>query len=169
MTVHTLLLLRHAKSSWDDSGLADHERPLAPRGRRAAKLIAEHMRSTGVEPELVLCSSAVRARETLDLVRPALPSSAVSIEDELYAASAEELLTRIRRVSDTVGSVLVVGHNPDLQQLALLLASRGDGLERLEAKFPTAALATLTFAATWSRVAPGGASLDAYVVPRQLS
>ncbi|MFL5926008.1 MAG: SixA phosphatase family protein [Gaiellaceae bacterium] len=166
--MQTLLLLRHAKSSWDDPALDDHERPLAPRGRRASGRICAHMRSTRLEPEVVLCSTARRARETLELVRPAFPSSVVSIEDELYAASADELLTRIRRVGDSVASVLVIGHNPGLQQLALLLASGGDGLEQLEAKFPTAALATLTLDATWSRLAPGGASLAAYVVPRQL-
>src|SRR3954451_7049626 len=110
MTVQTLLLLRHAKSSWDDVRLADHDRPLAPRGRGAAKRIAEYMRRTRLDPGIVLCSSAVRARETLELIRPALPSSAVSLEDELYAASGDELLTRIRRVPDAVGSVLVIAH-----------------------------------------------------------
>src|SRR5436853_632358 len=168
MTVQTLLLLRHAKSSWDDPALDDHERPLAERGRRASRRIAEHMRATAVEPELVLCSTARRARETLELVRPALPSSVISIEDALYAASADELLTRIRRVGDSVASVLVIGHNPGLQQFALLLASGGRGLRQLEEKFPTAALATLTLDATWSRLAPGGSTLAACVVPRQL-
>jgi phosphohistidine phosphatase len=166
--VHTLYLLRHAKSSWADPALPDHERPLAPRGRRDSKRIAKHLRRLGYEPELILCSSAARTRETLDLVRPAVPTSEVMVEDELYAASSEELLARIRLVPDAVASVMLIGHNPGLEQLALALASAGDELEQLAAKFPTAALATLAVANSWSRLAPGDATLDAYVVPKQL-
>jgi phosphohistidine phosphatase len=166
--VHTLHLLRHAKSSWADPALPDHERPLAPRGRRDAKRIAKHLRRLGYQAELILCSSAARTRETLELVRPAVPTSEVIIEDELYAASSDELLARVRLVPDAVGSVMLIGHNPGLEQLALALASAGDELERLSAKFPTAALATLAVANSWSRLAPGEAALDAYVVPKQL-
>src|SRR5690348_13288349 len=122
----SLFVLRHAKSSWDDAALADHERPLAPRGRRAAERIAEHLSRTHVEPELVLCSTATRARQTLDLVRPALGSPKVSLEDELYGASAGGLGARLRRVPDDVESVLLVGHNPGLQDLVLELASAGE-------------------------------------------
>jgi phosphohistidine phosphatase len=166
--VHALYLLRHAKSSWDDPGLEDHERPLAPRGRRDAKRIAAHLRRLDRRPELVLCSSAVRTRETLELLRPAIDTSTVRVEETLYAASSDELLARIRRVPDAVASVMLVGHNPGLQELALDLASAGDGLNRLEQKFPTAALATLAVPETWSRLAPAGATLAAYVVPKQL-
>jgi phosphohistidine phosphatase len=148
--------------------LADDERPLAPRGRRDAKRIAKHLRRLGCEPELVLCSSAARTRETLGLIRRAVATSTVLIEDELYAAGAEELLARIRRVPDAVTSVMLIGHNPGLQQLALALASTGDELERLEAKFPTAALATLSLEKAWSRLKPSDATLAAYVVPKQL-
>ena len=164
----TLYLLRHAKSSWDDPALPDRERPLAPRGRRDAKRIAKHLVRLGLEPELVVCSSAVRTRETLELVRPALGASTIELEDDLYAASADELLARIHLVPDTVGSVMLIGHNPGLQALALLLASSGDELQRLETKFPTAALATLTVAKAWSRLAEGDATLTAYVVPKDL-
>jgi phosphohistidine phosphatase len=166
--VRALYLLRHAKSSWADPTLSDDERPLAPRGRRDAKRIAEHLRRRGLEPELVLCSSAARARETLELLRPALGSSTVEVEVELYAASSDELLARIRLVPDAVASVMLIGHNPGVQQIALVLASTGDELERLEAKFPTAALATLTLAKAWSRLEPADATLAAYVVPKQL-
>lgn len=166
--MHTLFLLRHAKSSWADSTLPDAERPLAPRGRRDAKLIAEHLRRLGIEPELVLCSTAVRTRETLDVIRPASPNSELALAQELYAAGADELLARIRQVPATVESVMVIGHNPGLHQLALVLASTGDELDRLEAKFPTAALATLTLTSVWRQVAPGDATLTAYVVPKQL-
>jgi phosphohistidine phosphatase len=166
--VQTLYLLRHAKSSWADATLADRERPLAPRGRRDAKRIAKHLRRLGCEPELVLCSSAVRTRETLELLRPALGVATVVLEDELYAASSDELLARIRLVPDAVASVIVIGHNPGLHQLALALASSGDELERLVATFPTAALATLAVATSWSRLAPADATLTGYVVPKQL-
>jgi len=166
--VPALYLLRHAKSSWADPTLADHERPLAPRGRRDAKRIAKHLRRLGCEPELILCSSAVRTRETLELLRSAVPASAVNIEEDLYAASRDELSARLRLVPDAVVSVMLIGHNPGLQQLALELASAGDELERLAARFPTAALATFALAKSWSRLVPADATLEAYVVPKQL-
>jgi phosphohistidine phosphatase len=164
----SLFVLRHAKSSWDDPALADHERPLAPRGRRAGKRIAEYLSRTHIEPELVLCSTATRARQTLELVRPALGSPAVLLEDELYGASAGELLVRLGRIPFDVESVLLVGHNPGLEELVLMLAGEGDELDQVEAKFPTAALATLTFGSPWSGLARGGATLAGYVVPREL-
>jgi phosphohistidine phosphatase len=166
--VHTLYLLRHAKSSWADPTLPDHERPLAPRGRKDAKRVATHLRLLGCEPELVLCSSSARTRETLELVRQALCSATVSFEGRLYAASSDELLARIREVPEVVASVMVIGHNPGLHQLALTLAAAGGELEQLEAKLPTAALATLAVPVEWSRVAPGAAIVSAYVVPSRL-
>lgn len=168
--VRTLYLLRHAKSSWDHPALSDRERPLTPRGRRAAKRVADHLVRLGIEPELVLCSTAVRTRATLELVRPALGgNSAVTLEDGLYTASSGELLDRIRRVPDAVASVMLIAHNPGLQQLALALASSGEELPRLEDKFPTAGLATLSVPeTTWSRLDRGDALLAAYVVPKEL-
>ena len=168
--MHSLYLIRHAKSSWSDPTLPDQERPLARRGRRDAKRIARHLLRLGIMPELVLCSPAQRTRETLELVRPALGTTAtVRLEAELYAASAETLLERLRAVPEEVASVMLIGHNPGLHDLALLLASAGTELERLEAKFPTAALATLTLPrATWRRLSQADAVLAAYVVPKQL-
>lgn len=168
--MHTLYLVRHAKSSRTDPTLLDQARPLAPRGRRDAKRIAQHLARLGIEPELVLCSSAERTRETLELMRPALGvTSTVILEAELYAASSDELLERIRVVPEAVRSVMLIGHNPGLQRLALVLASAGVERERLEAKFPTAALATLTLAnTTWSQLSRADAALAAYVVPKQL-
>jgi phosphohistidine phosphatase len=166
--VRTLYLLRHAKSSWDDPALADHQRPLAPRGRRDGKRVAEHLRAKEIEPELVLCSSAARTLETLELVRPALGDAPVAVEDELYGASSDQLLARIRTIDDEVGSVMVIAHNPGLEELALALASPSDERERLEEKFPTAALATLSLSGDWAALRPGSATLAAYVVPKQL-
>jgi phosphohistidine phosphatase len=165
--MRTLYLLRHAKSSWDNPALPDHERPLAPRGLRDAKRIAKHIGRLGITPALVLCSSALRTQETLDVLRPTLAEAAVQVDEQLYGSSSETLLERIRSVPDEVGSVLLIGHNPGLQDLALVLASRGAKLKRLEAKFPTAALATLAVG-PWSTLSPGDAELVAYVVPKQL-
>jgi phosphohistidine phosphatase len=168
--MHTLYLLRHAKSNWSNPSLPDQARPLAKRGRRDAERIAKHLVRIGIEPQLVLCSSAERTRETFELVQPALgTTSRVSLEAELYAASSAELLERIRGVSEQVASVMLIGHNPGLQELALALASAGAELERLKTKFPTAALATLTIPETrWRQLSRGDALLAAYVVPKQL-
>jgi len=115
----------------------------------------------------VLCSSALRTRETLDLLRSTLGEVAVEVEEQLYGASSETLLERIRSVPDEVDSVLLIGHNPGLQDLALLLAARGANLKRLEAKFPTAAFAALALG-QWSTLGPGDAELVTYLVPKQL-
>ncbi len=161
-------LLRHAKSSWE-SGLPDHERPLAPRGRRAATAICRYMQEQGIEPELVLCSSARRTRETLELIEPALGSAETLIEDELYGASKAVLLDRVRALPDAIGSVMLIGHNPGIELLALDLARPGPQRSELEEKFPTAALATLAFAgASWHELGPGAAELAGFVKPRDL-
>jgi phosphohistidine phosphatase len=164
-----LYLLRHAKSSWKDRSLPDHDRPLAGRGRRAAKAIARHLREQGIEPELVLCSSARRARETLERIEPALGTGAARVEDDLYAASAGALLERLRSVPNTVESVMLIGHNPGLQELALDLARPAPTVHELATKFPTAALATLEFSASsWQELDRGTVELVALVRPRDL-
>ena len=161
-------LLRHAKSNWK-TGLPDHERPLAKRGRRAAKAIRRHLEDDGFHSELVLCSTARRARETLELIEPALGSAVVQIEDSLYGASSGVLLDRLRAVPDGVGSVMLIGHNPGLQQLALDLAKPSAELRELRVKYPTAALATLELAsASWRQIEPGAARLVGFVRPRDL-
>jgi phosphohistidine phosphatase len=166
--VKRLLLLRHAKSSWDEPGLPDHERPLAKRGRRASKTIARHLRDERIRPDLVLCSSSARTRETLE--RVGLGEGAeVRIEDDVYAASAGELLAVLNRVPDEIGSAMLIGHNPGLQDLALQLAGDGAEVPRMRHKFPTAALATLDFDGRWSELAPGMCELVAFVKPKELA
>lgn len=163
-----LYLLRHAKSSWDDPELEDHERPLAPRGRRAVTVLAKHLRAERIEPDLVLCSSARRTRETLEGVDP--PGERV-IEAHLYGASVGELLGRLQRIPDGVQSAMVIGHNPALQVLALRLAAGNEDssdLAEIQRKLPTGALVTLSFEGAWNDLAPGSARLTAYVRPRQL-
>jgi phosphohistidine phosphatase len=168
-----LFVLRHAKSSWDDPGLEDHERPLAPRGRRAVKALAEHFDTQGIDPDLILCSTAVRTTQTLAGL--GLHGEAL-IEEELYAASPAYLLERLQRLSDNVDSAMVIGHNPAMQVLVLRLAASGaaaeldgSGLLEIQRKFPTGALATLEFDGGWSELAPGRARLTAYVRPKQLA
>ena len=163
------MLLRHAKSSWSDPTLADAERPLAPRGRKAAKQICEYLGRSKARPALVLCSTSVRTRQTLEAIRPALGKVPVELESGLYGASGDELLDRLRSLPDSVDSVLLIAHNPGMQDLALSLAATGAGLDRLRAKFPTGALATLAVrSATWAELGPGGTELVDYVVPREL-
>ena len=165
-----LYLLRHAKSSWDDPTLADHDRPLAPRGRRAAKVMAEHLRREGIAPELVLCSPSRRTRQTLKRLAPGLGRNAdVQIEPELSAASAAALLEVLHEVPDELESVMLIGHNPGIQDLALSLAGTGSEIPRLRGKFPTAALATLELSGTWRELAPGSADLVSFVKPKELS
>lgn len=158
-----LYLLRHAKSSWDDAGLADHDRPLAKRGRRATKAIARYLTEHAVAPELVLCSTARRTRETLERIAPALGTPEVSYETELYGASAGELMERLRAVPDGVGSVMLIGHNPGIEDLASALIRRA-----VASKFPTGAVATLELEGDPRDAGPGRAELVDFVVPRDL-
>lgn len=158
-----LWVLRHAKSSWEEPGLTDHDRPLAPRGRKAGKRLRRWAAANDVRPELVLCSTAVRARATLDLVSPALGSPRVEIEGGLYQAWADDLLERLRVVAPDVEAVLMVGHNPGLHNLVALLAPPGSD------DFPAGALAELRIpVGDWKDLQPGGATLVKLVVPRQL-
>jgi phosphohistidine phosphatase len=119
-----LYLLRHAKSSWKHPELTDHERPLAGRGRRAATAIARHLDQREIAPELVWCSTARRAPETVERIEAALPAAAVKYEPRLYAAPAGALLERLYGVPDAIASVMLIGHNPAIEQLAPDLAPR---------------------------------------------
>src|SRR6516162_4824785 len=169
---HQLFVLRHAKSSWDDPGLDDHERPLAPRGRRAVEALALYLRARDIHPELVLCSSSRRTRETLDGI--AVGGEHV-IEPMLYAASAEEVIDRLRELPESVSSAMIIGHNPSVQMLVLRLTRRdADGSadperDEVKAKFPTGALATLAIDCDWSALAPGCARLEAFTSPKGFS
>ena len=165
-----LYLLRHAKSSWKEAGLPDRERPLAPRGRRAAKAMARHLADAGIEPQLVLCSPARRSLETLEHVRAALGGAEVQVEPELYGTGAAALLGRLQRVPDAVGSVMLIGHNPALQHVALELARPGPARREVAAKYPTGALIELELPAdSWAGVAGVDGELVTFVRPRDLS
>lgn len=170
----SLALLRHAKSSWEASDLEDFDRPLNARGRAAAPIMGEALRSLPFAPQIILCSPAKRTRETLQLIEPSFrhPHEHVLFEDQLYLTNAETLLERLRHVPATAKTVLMIGHNPGLHELALMLTGRGDAksISRLEDKFPTAALAILTFPETaWRDVAPSSGRLEAFITPRDHS
>jgi phosphohistidine phosphatase len=168
----TLSLLRHAKSSWADARLTDVERPLNDRGEKAAPRMGAFMARNGLAPQLILCSSAVRARQTLDLVLPFLKGKPeVAYEEALYLASPATMLKRLHKVSAKVHHTMIVGHDPGLHMLALQLAGTGTETEMtaLTQKFPTAGLAVIEFEVrTWSRVKPDGGRLALFTAPKRL-
>ena len=151
--------------------MEDVDRPLAPRGARAADRMREYLDAEEIRPELVLCSSALRTRETLARVLPGLgPELTVRIEPSVYSFEADQLLERLREVPGDVASVMLVGHNPAMQELASLLARGGDRLDELRRGFPTAALAELNLGGgSWRELAPGTGRLTRFIVPRELS
>jgi phosphohistidine phosphatase len=169
----TLSLLRHAKSSWDDPGLEDFDRPLAERGQKAAPRMGAYMAGHGIAPDLILSSPSVRTRQTLDFLLPKLPSTPpVTFEDGLYLASAATMLKRVRKLKPSVRHVMVVGHDPGMHDLAVELAGSGDpaDLQALGAKFPTAALAVIAFeVGAWPGVGPGAGRLVLFMTPRRLA
>ena len=168
----TLILMRHAKSSWKDRTLDEHDRPLKKRGRKAAPSMARWLATQGPMPDRVLCSSARRARETLELMREATPElPEPEILPALYEAGSAALLGELRRQPETSRCVLVLGHQPGLGELLRLLARsvRRPEYRRAFAKFPTAAVAVLEAdIAAWPGLAPGTAELAAFVAPREL-
>ena len=177
---HTLVLFRHAKSAWPD--VPDHDRPLARRGIRAAPVMGRWLRDAGLVPGQVLCSTARRARDTWQFAQPGLAATPpVTFDARIYGAAATDLLALVREVPPATGTLLLLGHNPAIEDLALLLATApgaaaGPGpagaapsdLERMRSKFPTAAIAVLQFSGTWPGLAPGRARLTAFVTPRDL-
>jgi len=143
--VKILHLLRHAKSSWNEPELEDHERPLSPRGERNAAALAAAFSGMKVRPELVLCSTATRARATCAALSDVLPAGAIDYDSSLYLASATALVARLRRIPEGVNELLLIGHNPGLEDLALLLIRHAPQQLRakLSDKLPTGALLSL--------------------------
>ncbi|MFC7473666.1 SixA phosphatase family protein [Dankookia sp. GCM10030260] len=171
-----LLLLRHAKSSWDDPALSDHARPLNARGRRAAAAMAQAMRELGLAPDIVLVSSARRTLQTLESLTPFDDPALVEPMDALYLAPWRGLLAAIREVPETARSLLVLGHNPGLHELAMELAGIGPGppgrsgpiAHRLAEGYPTGALVEFSIASPWHLLEPGGGRLIRFIQPRDL-
>jgi phosphohistidine phosphatase len=174
-TYPTLLLLRHAKSAWPD--VPDHDRPLAHRGQRDAPMMGRWLRASGQVPDQVLCSTARRARETWQLARDGLGIvPPVSFEDSIYQGAAVHLLELIRQASPAARKLLVVGHDPAIPDLALMLAAPLSSRDtagqraahRIRAKFPTAAIAVVELSAGWDHLASETARLTVFVTPRDL-
>ncbi|MBI1774687.1 MAG: histidine phosphatase family protein [Proteobacteria bacterium] len=170
--VKVLHLLRHAKSSWEEAGIEDHDRPLAERGRNAAEAMGRYLATAGIDPGLVLVSSALRTRATFELAAEELAERPKNrVLRDLYLASSAELQARIRALDDALGSVMLIGHNPGMHDLARSLAGSGDAesLKRLNQKYPTGALASLEFpVARWRQVKSGGGRLARFVLPKEL-
>ncbi len=170
--MRTLHLLRHAKASWADPERADIDRPLTDRSRRDAAALGEYLRGRGDRPQLVICSPALRTRETLDLVAPGLGLQArVEVDGRLYAASAQALWQRVRELPDTVDEALLVGHNPGMHELAVNVADHGDDepRARLRSKLPTGAFVTVAWPDdSWRTLHKSAAVLHEYVTPRDL-
>lgn len=170
-----LLLLRHAKSDWSGN-LGDHDRPLAPRGRKAAPRLGAFMRKKGYVPAAVLCSTAERTKETLELLLPALRADpAVRYEQALYLAEWPALLAALQSAAVADTPLLMIAHNPGVEQLAIALTVQPQDAderarhEKLERKFPTAALAVLDFEEShWGAVKLGTGRLTDFVRPRDI-
>lgn len=172
--IRQLLLMRHAKSSWDDRQLSDHARPLNARGRMAAVLMRKVMVDLGLRPDVVLVSSSRRTLQTLGALEPWDATPLIEPMDALYLAGADAMLAVLNDVAQTVRSVLLVAHNPGMHDLAMLLA--GDGAasagnpttRRMAEGYPTGALAEFTVPGPWATLRPGGAQLVRFVAPRDL-
>ena len=179
-----LLLLRHAKSSWDDPALSDHSRPLNARGRRAAAAMAGALRELGLAPQIVLVSSARRTLQTLDALGPLPGAPVIEATDDLYLAPWTALLSALRGVPAELRSVLLVAHNPGLHDLVLALSAEGRGTEgttaadpgsqppdaaaRLVEGYPTGTLCELAVSAPWAGLEAGGGRLVRLLCPGDL-
>ncbi|WP_405486190.1 SixA phosphatase family protein [Nocardia sp. NBC_00511] len=162
--VRTLILMRHGKSGYPE-GVADHDRPLAPRGQREAALAGDWLREQQPAVDAVLCSSATRTRETLAATGITAP---VSYEQAIYDASPHTLIEFIQLADDSVETLLLVGHSPGMPWTAWELAANrdSDAAEQLSAKFPTSALAVIEFDRPWAAADPGTGTLVRFHVPR---
>ena len=177
-----LVLFRHAKSAWPPD-VPDHDRPLGRRGIRDAPVMGGWLRGAGCVPDRVLCSTARRARETWQLAQPGLAAAPpVTFDRGIYDGAAAELLALVRRVPAATGTLLLIGHDPAISDLALMLVAAtpgatagtapdagGSDLDRMRAKFPTAAIAVLEPAGTWHDLTAEQAWLTAFITPRDLA
>jgi phosphohistidine phosphatase len=173
-SMHQLLLLRHAKSSWDDATQPDRERGLNKRGRRAAAAMRAALREFGLAPDVVLVSPARRTQETLAALEPWDDMPLIDHVEALYLANVQELLAILHGASETVRSLMLIGHNPGLHELAVMLAGSrpqpgsGEMARRLAAGFPTGTLAEFAVAGPWWQLDAGGGQLVRFVTPRDL-
>lgn len=167
-----LLLLRHAKSSWGDPDLADIDRPLNGRGKTAATTMARYLKDNALLPNQILCSTALRTRETLARLLPFLPQEAhVQLISDLYQQSEDDYVGIIRRHGGRAQNLMVLGHNPAMEDTALTLAgtSNSQAMADLEQKYPTGALAVIDFdIADWSELHPRTGHLERFTRPKDV-
>ena len=169
--MRTLYVLRHAKSDWGDASLRDFDRPLNGRGRKAATAVGREMHERGLTPDLVLLSPSARTTETLARVEKGFGASFEKVEKPaIYLAEAGTLLDLIRCAPANAEHLMVVGHNPGMQELVRALAKEPrDLLEEAGAKFPTGALVEIRFdVGDWPDVSPGSGSIRSFLKPREL-
>ncbi|CAL9385170.1 MULTISPECIES: SixA phosphatase family protein [Streptomyces] len=163
-----IVILRHAKADWPDD-VADHDRPLAERGRRDAPAAGRWLAASGIVPDLTLCSTAARTRETWKLVVHELPQRPRTVyEERLYEASLGELIAVVNEVPDDVVDLMLVGHNPGMHAMADALAGEAeeDARNRLDhIGFPTSAAAVVSFTGSWKSVELGTGRLEAHWAP----
>ena len=168
----SVTLLRHAKSSWDDPVERDLDRPLNAKGRRAAVTIGQHMREAGLGYDKVLASPAVRVLETLDGVEEGYGKAlSPALDRRIYMASGEVLFDLVQEAGEDVERLLIVGHNPGLEDLVFLFVPEGESAHRdaIEVKYPTATLCEIRFDVDdWDAVRSGIGRIAAFVRPRDL-
>lgn len=167
--MHELFLLRHGKSAWPD-GIADHARPLAPRGERAVPLVAARLAEIAPRIDLALVSDARRTRETFAKLAEIVADIPVRYEPTIYEARPGTLFSLVRALPETARTVLMVGHNPGFQALGLYLAVSGnhEAYARLERKLPTSGLIHLAFRSAWKDARQGSAELRQFITPAML-
>ena len=169
--MRTLYVLRHAKSDWGDASLRDFDRPLNGRGRKSAKAMGRELRERGLAPDLVLLSPSARTTETLARVEEGFGASFEKVEERsIYLAETEALVALIRNAPAKSDRLMIVGHNPGMHELVLLLANGPRDLrEEAAAKFPTGAMAEISFdVGDWSDVTPGSGFIRSFLKPREL-
>jgi phosphohistidine phosphatase len=166
-----LLLLRHAKASPGESGLADFDRHLIPRGRRAGAAIGQYMAARKLAPDLILCSSSRRTRDTLAALLPFIKGDTdIHLTDELYESTVESYLATIRKRGGTAATLLIVGHNPAIEETAAELLARNKSGGTTALRFPTAGLGVIDFdIADWSALKPSTGKLLVFVEPKTLA
>jgi phosphohistidine phosphatase len=165
----TLTLLRHAKSGWDDPALTDFQRPLNARGREAARAMGAELKRLGLAWDRILASPAARVTETLDGLAESYGPLDPVYEERVYLAPAETLLALVRATDDACARLLIVGHNPGMERLAVLLSRAAPLRDEIAAKYPTGALAEIAFrVAHWRDLGPGGGTLQRFIRPRNL-
>ncbi|WP_420963795.1 SixA phosphatase family protein [Brucella sp. IR073] len=167
-----LYLLRHARAVRAAPRMDDFDRPLTEEGRQEARIIGKAMEAAGFVFDMAICSTAKRTRETLEQLRPALNLPFPIVDSrELYSAGADEYLEIIREAAPAAASLLVIGHNPSIAELALMLVGQGDplALRRLSEGYPTAALAVIDFHGPLAEAETGAGTLHAFITPDDIA